>query len=325
MTTHHTHADRPDEALPPAALAHALAQATRHALVATDGDGRITWCNRAFAAIVGLGLAGAKGRDLGTVLGGIALDGAQSPANGVIRAFRQDGRRIWLAVEQLPAGADGSRVTSLHEVEPAVAAGEQQPHAELQVILDAIPAYVFFKDDQNTILALNRQAADSLGQPPAAIIGRRTENFFPAALAAAYLRDDREVLCSGQPKLGIVEDYVVDSGEVRSIRTDKIPLRGPSGSFDRLVAVATDITDITSTQRDLAETKERLSLAMQAANIGNWDWDVRTGTTVFSDTYYTMLGYEPRELPMQASTWLSLVHPDDAPITQQALERHFVG
>jgi PAS domain S-box-containing protein len=325
VTTPETNADRIDEAMPPAALAHALAQAMRHALVATDGDGRITWCNRAFAAIVGLDLAGAKGRDLGTLLGGTTLAGDQSPAHGVIRAFRQDGRLMWLAVEQLPAGADGSRVISLHEVEPAVAPREQQPHAELQVVLDAIPAYVFFKDDQNTILALNRQAADSIGQPPAAIIGRRTENFFPAALAAAYLRDDLEVLRSGQPKLGIVEDYVVDSGEVRSIRTDKIPLRGPSGSFDRLVAVATDITDITSTQRALAETKERLSLAMQAANIGNWDWDVRTGATVFSDTYYTMLGYEPGELPMQASTWLSLVHPDDAPITQQALERHFRG
>lgn len=38
---------------------------------------------------------------------------------------------------------------------------------------------------------------------------------------------------------------------------------------------------------------------------------MKSGQTYFSDLYYTMLGYEPGELPMHVDTWATLVHPDD--------------
>lgn len=70
------------------------------------------------------------------------------------------------------------------------------------------------------------------------------------------------------------------------------------------------------------EAEGRLSLAMKASNLGLWDWDVVTGETYFSDNYFTMLGYAPRELPSNVNTWKELCHPDDVATVMKVLQCH---
>jgi len=62
---------------------------------------------------------------------------------------------------------------------------------------------------------------------------------------------------------------------------------------------------------DLKKIRERLELAMDAGEHGFWDWNLDTDDVYFSPRYYTMLGYEPGELPMKLETWVNLMHPDD--------------
>ncbi len=197
---------------------------------------------------------------------------------------------------------------------------------EMQGIIDAIPAYLYYKDDKNTILDLNVTAAESIGLPADEIRGRSTEEFFPAEDAAAFLKDDLEVIRSGKPKLGIVECHETEEvGERRHIKTDKIPLRGPSGEFDRLVAIATDITELTRARERAEQAEEQLSLAMKAASIGLWDWNIQTGACEYSDTFNTMHGYTPGELPNTIETWETICNPDDRALAYERVEQHFKG
>jgi PAS domain S-box-containing protein len=78
-----------------------------------------------------------------------------------------------------------------------------------------------------------------------------------------------------------------------------------------VVLVFRDVTEEGRVQRELAATKERLELAMDAADHGFWDWDLSTDSVYYSPRYCTMLGYEPDELPMRKETWLDLLHPED--------------
>ena len=50
---------------------------------------------------------------------------------------------------------------------------------------------------------------------------------------------------------------------------------------------------------------------MDAGEHGFWDWNLDTDDIYFSPRYYTMLGYEPDELPIKLKTWVDLMHPDD--------------
>ncbi|MBN2656344.1 MAG: PAS domain S-box protein [Spirochaetales bacterium] len=67
---------------------------------------------------------------------------------------------------------------------------------------------------------------------------------------------------------------------------------------------------------ELKRKEERLSLAMDSADHVFWDWDIATGKTYFSPRYYTMLGYEPGELPMHFDTWADLLHPDNKDVIE---------
>jgi len=65
--------------------------------------------------------------------------------------------------------------------------------------------------------------------------------------------------------------------------------------------------------------------ALERASLGVWDWDLRTGACVYSDTWFRMLGYEPGELPQDGDLWLALMHPDDRARSIADGERHLRG
>ncbi|MEM9883068.1 MAG: PAS domain-containing protein [Planctomycetota bacterium] len=146
---------------------------------------------------------------------------------------------------------------------------------ETQTVLDGVPAYVFYKDADNRILRVNRAAAESLGLPPQQIEGRATADFYPAEVAAAYHRDDREVLASGRPKLGYLETNPVPGGEDRWIRTDKVPVFDDHGEATSIIAVATDVTDLQHATQRLAESERRFRSLFDRVPVSVWEQDLR--------------------------------------------------
>ena len=75
----------------------------------------------------------------------------------------------------------------------------------------------------------------------------------------------------------------------------------------------------------LAESEQRHALAMQGANDGLWDWDVRDNRLFFSPRWKQMLGYAEPELGDAPGEWLGRVHQDDRAALTQALDAHLTG
>ncbi|MCL5105264.1 MAG: PAS domain S-box protein, partial [Armatimonadetes bacterium] len=92
-----------------------------------------------------------------------------------------------------------------------------------------------------------------------------------------------------------------------------------------ILAIVRDITDIKQAERALRESEERLRLALDAANEGLWDWQVKTGEVYYGPRFYTILGYEPDEFPGSYEAWITRVHPDDADGAEQAISDYFEG
>ncbi|MBU1042730.1 MAG: PAS domain-containing sensor histidine kinase [Proteobacteria bacterium] len=78
-------------------------------------------------------------------------------------------------------------------------------------------------------------------------------------------------------------------------------------------------------QATIAQSEERLNLALSAVSDGVWDWHVETGEVFFSESWFTMLGYGPAELPHAYETWTGLIHPEDRDKTEQTIQRHLVS
>ncbi|HOJ42895.1 MAG TPA: PAS domain S-box protein, partial [Syntrophorhabdaceae bacterium] len=77
---------------------------------------------------------------------------------------------------------------------------------------------------------------------------------------------------------------------------------------------------------ELESEKTRLENIIEATGIGTWEWNVKTGKTVFNKRWAEMIGYSLEEIsPTNFDTWARFVHPDDLKKSNEMLERHFRG
>jgi len=110
----------------------------------------------------------------------------------------------------------------------------QKHREELRIIFDSVPSGIWYKDKENRLIRVNRAAAESISMKPEDIEGRPVCEIFPEE-AEHYYKDDLEVIKSGKPKWGIIEQMQVPGGENKWVRTDKVPYRDEQGNVAGVV------------------------------------------------------------------------------------------
>jgi len=68
---------------------------------------------------------------------------------------------------------------------------------------------------------------------------------------------------------------------------------------------------VTKRTKELLESEQRLAVAQQAAGIGMFDWNLRTGVDVWTAELEALYGLKPGEFALSQLAWESLIHPDD--------------
>lgn len=101
-------------------------------------------------------------------------------------------------------------------------------------------------------------------------------------------------------------------------------IRNEQGKLEGFISIITDITEQKKTQKELFKSEERLKLALDLVSDALWDWRLDTQEVYFSPKWYTMLGYDPYELPQSYETWKSLVHPEDIDEAEKIVEQCFI-
>ena len=74
-----------------------------------------------------------------------------------------------------------------------------------------------------------------------------------------------------------------------------------------------------------AQLLERLDLALEGANLGIWDWDLRDNSVQFDRRWCEMLGLDHTTTPMVLDTWSARVHPDDVEGCYRDIRAHLEG
>src|SRR5215831_4092978 len=81
--------------------------------------------------------------------------------------------------------------------------------------------------------------------------------------------------------------------------------------LDVVARQAADLLERMQAVEALRLSEERLRMAQQAARVGTWEWDVRTGESVWSDMIWTLLGLNAGDGPSTIDRFLEIIHPDD--------------
>jgi len=75
----------------------------------------------------------------------------------------------------------------------------------------------------------------------------------------------------------------------------------------------------------LAESEERLQLALDGSEDGIWDWDIARRQVHYSARWAAMLGYEGAEVSSDPAQWQALKHPEDQATSRTRLQAHLDG
>ena len=65
---------------------------------------------------------------------------------------------------------------------------------------------------------------------------------------------------------------------------------------------------------------ERATLAMEAAKMGSWDWDLATQKVIWGGYHATLLGYQADDSERSYADWAQQVHPDDLARVEAAVQ-----
>jgi PAS domain S-box-containing protein len=191
----------------------------------------------------------------------------------------------------------------------------------LQTIIDTNPNIIYVKDQNGQYILANRRFAEHRGIPVEEVLGKTTAQLHhDAADVERFLAEDQEILTSLQPKF-IPEEFSWDqNGKIRWYQTIKTPLVAPDGQVTQVLGVSTDITARKLAEDLLQQSEARLRLALDAAQMAKWDWNLQTGMITWSYRLEQLYGlaFDRPEIPYE--TLLEKVHPDDQELVQQSME-----
>ena len=133
----------------------------------------------------------------------------------------------------------------------------------LQLVLDYIPQYVFWKDRDSVYLGCNRNFARAAGvETPQELVGKTDYDLPWTKEEADFYREcDRRVIESNTPELHIAESQLQASGKQVCLDTNKIPLCNGNGQVVGILGNYEDITDRKKAEKDLRQGEERLRAA----------------------------------------------------------------
>jgi PAS domain S-box-containing protein len=94
-----------------------------------------------------------------------------------------------------------------------------------------------------------------------------------------------------------------------------------------IVALLRQLRRVASGEQALRESEQRYALAMEGANEGHWDWDVRADRLFLSPKMKLLGGQRADSEIGSRASWMAqiAIHPDDAPRFEAALKDHFDG
>ena len=193
--------------------------------------------------------------------------------------------------------------------------------ARLEALFERSPDMIDVHTADGTIVDVNRRFREVFDQPKDELVGRKVWEIDREADP-----DELRAIWSGMDvgdRIELETEFRRPDGEPFPVRVHATRL--PVDDGDRFLVISRDVSEQKDRMRELRELKDRLQLAVEGADLGVWDWDLRTDEVEFNDRWARMLGYSPAEIRSHIDAWERRVHPDDLERVEAALEAHIEG
>ncbi len=123
-------------------------------------------------------------------------------------------------------------------------------HSLFQALLDNVPDSIYFKDENNRFILVNKAKAEHSNVSPEDMIGKTDYDFLPEHQARKTFENDNNIMKTGQPIIDEVEKLTGKDGSERWVSVTKIPRYSSEGKIIGTMGISRDVT------KRVKETKE---------------------------------------------------------------------
>ena len=194
-----------------------------------------------------------------------------------------------------------------------------ESNQKLRSIIEGSPLAIIARDLQGVISLWNPAAEKIFGWKAEEVVGT-SHSIVPDDIRADVLAMRRQV---EQGMMLSLEETrrVRKDGVVMDVSLSVAPIHDGKQSIVGTMVLIADVSRRKQAEDALRESEAQLRLAMEAADMASWYWNVDTGQISFSDGFGPLFGLPRGSFFKEYAKFLASIHPDDRSATDASVQR----
>lgn len=246
------------------------------------------------------------------------------------RIIRPDGSIRWIRDRAFPIKDRSGRVyrltgiaediTARNEAEEALRASKEFS----ENLIQTANVMILSLDPDGKIEIFNQAAEEMTGYTLSELQGKNWFEILVPKDRYPYVWEEFSRLTAGGSPKTFENPILTKSGEERYIMWQNNQVR-IGGKVVSTISFGNDITERKQAGEALKKSEERLRMAISAARMYTWDWDVQTGRVIRSGHYQEVYGADLSVSDSNYFSFLRGVHPEDRKKVEEAVDRAVQG
>jgi len=260
------------------------------------------------------------GKDLVQMVENIYADPDKYSIN-VNENIKKNGERVWIewhnkALFDKNGNKEGHLcvgfdITERKRAEEALLASE----AKLRGIMQSTNESIWLFNYEGEVLHANQTALNRLGLPADKVIGKLFSKLLPPELSNTRMKLMREVFETGK------QLEFEDERNGMHFLHNLYPILDDTSKVTAVVSYSRDITERKKAEHELLEAQQKLNIALENANVGLWDWNLKTDEVIFDERMLKMFGLKAGMFGNTYAEFENLIHEEDVPHFQNAIKK----
>ncbi len=181
-------------------------------------------------------------------------------------------------------------------------------------ILNKIPSDVVVFNHEHQYLFINEMAVRD-SEKRKWLIGHNDYDYCKKYNVPLEIADTRrntfKTVIDSKTQLEFEEKLVKPDGLNRWMLRRMYPVIGQGNQVEFVIGFGIDITERKVAEEIVKESEERLSLAINSANLGIWDWKIDENKLIWDQSMYKLFEVEPESFSGDYDAFDKTLHPDD--------------